>query len=77
MKKERRKEDGRKEREKRKKVTKDQRLQRLERLKRQIAKLIKKSRLDPRLEKGLVQSSGTTDKIQICSITTTASVLIS
>ena len=64
MKKERRKEDGRKEREKRKKVTKDQRLQRLERLKRLIAKLIKKSRLDPRLEKGLIQSSGTLTKFK-------------
>ena len=64
MKKERRKEDGRKEREKRKKVTKDKRFHRLERLKRQIAKLIKKSRLDPRLEKGLIQSSGTLTKFK-------------
>ena len=77
MKKERKKEGEGKKGKGEKKVTKDQRFHRLETLKRQITKLIKKSRLDPRLEKGLVQSSGTTDKIQICSITTTASVLIS
>ena len=77
MKRERKKEGAGKKGKGEKKVTKDQRFHRLETLKRQITKLIQKSKLDPRLEKGLVQSSGTTDKIQMRSIITTASVLIS
>ena len=77
MKKERKKERGGKKGKAEKKVTKDQRFHRLDTLQRQITKLIKKSKLDPRLEKGLNRSSGTTDKIQIWSIITTTSVLIS
>ena len=77
VKKERKKEGGGKKGKAEKKVTKDQRFHRLDTLQRQITKLIKKSKLDPRLEKGLNRSSGTTDKIQIWSIITTTSVLIS
>ena len=77
MKKERKKEGGGKKGKAEKKVTKDQRFHRLGTLKRQITKLIKKSKPDPRLEKGLIQFSRTTDKIQIWSIITTTSMLIS
>ena len=57
MKKERKKEGGGKKGKAEKKVTKDQRFHRLGTLRRQITKLIKKSKLDPTLQKGLIQSS--------------------